>query len=99
MGAASAAPSLRVRDLLAAVGSELSLRLAAGRRGLDRLILIPRVQRPGLALTGFTDYIRYGRVQILGGSEVSYLRTLPPTRRRAVLRRLARCDVTCFVVT
>ena len=40
-----------------------------------------------------------GNVQILGGSEVSYLRTLPPGRRRAVLRRLARCEVTCFVVT
>ena len=98
-GAATAAPSLRVRDLLAAVGGELSLRLAAGRKGLDRVILIPRVQRPGLALSGFTDYIRYGRVQILGGSEVSYLRTLAPARRRAVLRRLARCEVTCFVVT
>jgi HPr kinase/phosphorylase len=98
-GAASAAPSLRVRDLLAAVGGDLSLRLAAGRSGLDRVILIPRVQRPGLALSGFTEYIRYGRVQILGGSEVSYLRTLSPPRRRAVLRRLARCEVTCFVVT
>ncbi|HET8646553.1 MAG TPA: HPr(Ser) kinase/phosphatase [Vicinamibacteria bacterium] len=98
-GAGSAAPSLKVRDLLAAVGEELSLRLVCGRRGLDRLVLIPRVQRPGLALTGFTDYIRYGRVQILGGSEISYLRTLAPPRRRAVLRRLARCEVTCFVVT
>jgi HPr kinase/phosphorylase len=98
-GSASAAPSLRVRDLLAAVGSELSLRLVSGRRGLDRVVLIPRVQRPGLALTGFTEYIRYGRVQILGGTEVSYLRTLAPARRRAVLRRLARCEVTCFVVT
>jgi HPr kinase/phosphorylase len=98
-GGASAAPSLRVRDLLAAVGAELSLRLVAGRRGLDRVVLIPRVQRPGLALTGFTEYIRYGRVQILGGTEVTYLRTLPPSRRRAVLRRLARCEVTCFVVT
>jgi HPr kinase/phosphorylase len=98
-GSASAAPSLRVRELLAAVGAELSLRLVAGRRGLDRMILLSRVQRPGLGLTGFTDYIRYGRVQILGGSEVSYLRTLTPQRRRSVLRRLARCEVTCFVIT
>jgi HPr kinase/phosphorylase len=98
-GAASAAPSLRVRDLLEAMGGELSLRLVSGRRGLDRQILLPRVQRPGLALTGFTEYIRYGRVQILGGTEVSYLRTLPAARRRGVLRRLARCEVTCFVVT
>jgi HPr kinase/phosphorylase len=98
-GSTSAAPSLRVRELLEAVGAELSLRLVSGRRGLDRMILLSRVQRPGLGLTGFTDYIRYGRVQILGGSEVSYLRTLRPPRRRSVLRRLARCEVTCFVIT
>jgi HPr kinase/phosphorylase len=92
-------PSLAVRDLLEAAGKDLSLRLAAGRPGLDRLILLSRVQRPGLALTGFTDYIRYGRVQIMGGSEVSYLRTLPSRQRRSALRRLARCQVSCFVVT
>ena len=92
-------PSLAVRELLKSAGQELSLRLAAGRRGLDRLILLSRVQRPGLALTGFTDYIRYGRVQIMGGSEVSYLGTLAKGPRRAALRRLARGPVSCFVVT
>ena len=92
-------PSLAVRDLVRAAGKDLSLRLVAGRKGLDRLILLSRVQRPGLALTGFTDYIRYGRVQIMGGSEVNYLRTLPSGKRRAALRRLARCPVSCFVVT
>jgi len=96
---ADGAPSLAVRDLLRAAGKDLSLRLAAGRAGLDRLILLSRVQRPGLALTGFTDYIRYGRVQIMGGSEVNYLRTLASGKRRAALRRLARCPVSCFVVT
>ena len=57
------------------------------------------MQRPGLALTGFTDYIRYGRVQIMGSSELGYLRTLAPARRRAVLARLGRCRITCFIVT
>jgi HPr kinase/phosphorylase len=60
---------------------------------------LPRVQRPGLALTGYTDYIRYGRVQIVGSSEVGYLRKLPPRRRSAILAKLCRCRITCFVVT
>jgi HPr kinase/phosphorylase len=100
-GAAPAreSPAVAVRELLKSAGKELSLRLGAGRRGLDRLILLSRVQRPGLALTGFTDYIRYGRVQIMGGSEVSYLGRLPAGKRRTTLRRLARCPVSCFVVT
>ena len=95
---AAAEPGVAVRDLLAP-GSGLRLRLAAGRSGLDRTIHLSRVQRPGLALTGFTDYIRYGRVQIMGSSELGFLRTLAPARRRAVLSRLGRCRITCFVVT
>ena len=60
---------------------------------------LPRVQRPGLALTGYTDYIRYGRVQIVGSSEVGYLRKLASRRRTAILAKLCRCRITCFVVT
>jgi HPr kinase/phosphorylase len=86
-----------VRDLLPQ--EALHLRLAAGKAGLDHAITLPRVQRPGLALTGYTDYIRYGRVQIVGGSEVGYLGTLPAKRRAAILHRLAGCRISCFVVT
>ncbi|HVR69216.1 MAG TPA: HPr(Ser) kinase/phosphatase [Vicinamibacteria bacterium] len=96
--AAAAETGLAVRDLLAPEAA-LRLRLAAGRAGLDRAIQLSRVQRPGLALTGFTDYIRYGRVQIMGSSELGFLRTLTPARRRAVLGRLGRCRITCFIVT
>jgi HPr kinase/phosphorylase len=88
-----------VRELLQHGGEELALRLVAGRAGLDRTIHLSRVQRPGLALTGFTGYLRYGRVQIIGSSEVSYLRTLPPRQRASILARLARSRVSCFIVT
>ena len=63
-------------------------------------IHLSRVQRPGLALTGYTDYIRYGRVQIIGSSEIG----LPAQARgraagEAILDKLCRCRITCFVVT
>jgi HPr kinase/phosphorylase len=88
-----------VRELLSAEAHALRLRLAAGGAGLGNPILLSRVQRPGLALTGHTDYIRYGRVQIVGGSELGYLRKLTRARRAAILRKLAGCRVSCFVVT
>jgi len=87
-----------VRDLLEP-SSGLGLRLVAGAAGLDQVVTLSRVQRPGLALTGYTEYIRYGRVQILGASELGYLRKLSAARRAAVLRRLASCRISCFVVT
>jgi HPr kinase/phosphorylase len=92
-------PSVPVRDLLGDDAAHLRLSLRAGRRGLDREILLSRVQRPGLALSGYTDYIRYGRVQIVGGSETSYLQKLGHRRRAALLEKLVGCDISCFVVT
>ncbi len=88
-----------MRELLEPPAAALGLRLVAGRAGLDREVLLSRIQRPGLALTGFVEYIRYGRVQVMGGAEVGYLATLNSRARRAALRRLLRCRITCFVVT
>lgn len=91
--------AVAVRALVGRDAPDLGLRVAAGRAGLGREVQLARVQRPGLAFTGYTDYIRYGRVQIIGGSEIGYLRTLTPGQRRRVLGKLVRCRVSCFVVT
>lgn len=92
-------PAVRVRELLGAENAALSLVLVAGEAGLEHLITLSRVQRPGLALTGYTDYLRYGRVQILGGSEMGYLARLAPARRASLLTKLAACHISCLVVT
>jgi HPr kinase/phosphorylase len=88
-----------VRELLSPDAAGLRLRLVAGRGGLDHVISLSRVQRPGLALTGYTDYVRYGRVQIIGGSEQTFLAKLPARRRATILARLAALPVSCYVVT
>jgi HPr kinase/phosphorylase len=88
-----------VRELVSPEGAPFNLTLAAGAHGLDHEILLSRVQRPGLAFTGYTDYIRYGRVQIVGKSEVGYLRKLSPRRRASILDKLCCCRISCFVVT
>ena len=77
----------------------MGLRLLGGQAGLQNQIDRSRVQRPGLALTGFTRYLSPGRVQILGGSESSYLRTLSVKQRAAVLHRLMARELCCVVVT
>jgi len=50
----------------------LDLELLAGAGGLDRRILSPYVQKTGLALAGFHEYLREGRVLVFGNSEVRY---------------------------
>ena len=92
-------PSVPVRAFLEPGAESLRLKLAAGRDGLDHIITLARVQRPGLAVSGYTDYIRYGRVQIMGGSELGFLARMKPARRAAAVAQLARARISCFVVT
>lgn len=78
----------------------MHLQLLAGERGLSKKITIPRIQKPGLALTGDVSGIHTGRIQVLGKSEIAYLEQLKVAERRKILDAIcASIDVTCFVVT
>ncbi|HET7747623.1 MAG TPA: HPr(Ser) kinase/phosphatase [Vicinamibacteria bacterium] len=90
---------MAVRDLLDRQATHLQLTVAAGKGGLDHLVTLARVQRPGLAFSGHTEYLRYGRVQIVGGSEGTFLRGLSPRARADAVRRVCRHRISCFVVT
>jgi HPr kinase/phosphorylase len=89
----------RVRELLEQAGQALQLELVAGARGLERAIVLPRLQQPGLALAGFLPQLHPDRVEVLGNSEVSYLGTLTPARARAAVAAVAAAGIACFVVT
>jgi HPr kinase/phosphorylase len=80
-------------------GPEIDLTLLAGAAGLDRLVTSPHIQKTGLALAGFDQFLRPGRVLIFGESEIRYIEGLDPADRRiAVMRVLAR-EIPCVVVT
>jgi HPr kinase/phosphorylase len=91
--------TVTVRELLEAAGATLRLRLVSGARGLDRVISLPRLQQPGLALAGYLPQLHPDRVQVLGNSEVSYLATLETVRARSAVAAVAEAGVACFVVT
>jgi HPr kinase/phosphorylase len=59
----------------------LQLKLVAGASGLKRVIREPTVNRPGLALAGFTRYFASKRLQVIGNAEATFLKTLPPGQR------------------
>ena len=54
----------------------LPLELLAGADGLTRVITSPHIQKTGLALAGFHEYLKPGRVLIFGESEIRYLESL-----------------------
>jgi HPr kinase/phosphorylase len=91
--------SIKVARLLDESEYELRLSVVAGEVGLQRIISSPRIQKPGLALTGFTEHLHPERVQVFGNTEISYLRTLPDAAQRTVLQKLLGADLACVVVT
>jgi len=77
----------------------LSLELLAGFHGLDRLITNPHPQKTGLALAGFQEYLRPGRVLVFGESEIRYLESLDSVARATTLRRAFALDFPCVLIT
>ena len=91
--------SVKVSQLMGDSSFDLRLALVAGEAGLTRRITSDRIQKPGLALTGFIDHIHPERVQVFGNTEMSYLTTLPPDRQREMIGQLFGAPLACLVVT
>jgi HPr kinase/phosphorylase len=77
----------------------LPLELLAGVDGLARVITSPHIQKTGLALAGFHEYLKAGRVLIFGESEIRYLESLATPARSTALRLALTLDVPCVVIT
>jgi HPr kinase/phosphorylase len=91
--------AIRISRLLEDAAYDLGLTLVAGREGLGRRIESSRIQKPGLALAGFTEHLHSRRVQVFGNTEVSYLATLSEPQQRDALRTLFSEELACVVVT
>src|SRR5512139_4003494 len=76
----------------------LGLKLLAGQGGLGRSIREPTVNRPGLALAGFTRYFANRRVQVIGSAETSYLKTLSAATRAERYAHLLAYKIPCLVL-
>src|SRR5271154_825542 len=78
----------------------LSVRLksVAGQAGFSRPIRHPRIQKSGLALAGHHYGVVPTRVQVLGGTELSYLDQLDPQQRSAAARGFFSLGLSCVVI-
>ncbi|HSI88064.1 MAG TPA: HPr(Ser) kinase/phosphatase [Pyrinomonadaceae bacterium] len=92
--------NLTIKRFVESVPDELDIEVIAGSSGVEvRHINSERIQKLGLALSGYTDYIHLGRVQMIGKSELSYLNSLPPDERSTALRRLTPENISCILIT
>ena len=93
-------PEISVERFTEAASDVMRLSVLAGADALSRHTLdSPRVQKLGLALSGFTHRIHRGRIQIFGNSEAHFFKSLDPEGCRAAVARLDRARISCILVT
>ena len=92
-------PTVRVSTLLEKLSTQLGLKLLAGSSGVDRLLRVSDVNRPGLALAGYLDYFAFDRVQVLGNTETHYMERLEQDVLEERLDNIFSYEIPCFIVS
>jgi HPr kinase/phosphorylase len=79
--------------------SSLGLRPLSNWGGLDRRTTRPRIQKPGLALAGFTKHVYADRVQVMGLSEIDYIHSTDKAEIEGGLSKFLDKDPCGLVIT
>ncbi|MFY7842921.1 MAG: HPr(Ser) kinase/phosphatase [Rhabdochlamydiaceae bacterium] len=67
---------------------DFGLELIAGKKGLQRCIRHPEVQRPGLSLSGYLRDHAFRRIMVFGRTEIHYIKDLDSTKRISRLKAI-----------
>lgn len=81
------------------VAEEFELDVLTSRLESPIPITVPDVHRPAFALTGFMENFLNERIQIIGETEVLFLRSLTREQQRDAVRRMFSKPLCCIIVT
>lgn len=79
--------------------ADLRLTSQTGDVGLTRPIANSEVNRPGLALAGFTARFAHNRIQVLGETEMMYLSSLSAADRLKSIETMLEFGIPCVIIT
>ncbi len=77
----------------------LRLRARTGDIGLSRELTTPRIQKPGLLLTGLLGPLHPDRVQVFGAAELGYLKSLDSAKIKKMLKILSKTSIRAIILT
>ncbi len=92
-------PTITVRELSQLSSQGLKLTPLTGEDALANQITSSQIQKLGLALAGYVDYLHEGRVQLVGRTEIDYLKTLSAADRKKAIEGIFARKLACVVVT
>jgi HPr kinase/phosphorylase len=92
-------PKLTVGQLIERMAGPLQLEHIERTNGLDRVIDNPNVSSPGLVLAGYVGRFPARRLQVLGETEVTYLKSIDPAIRKKHLAMFFSYPIPCVFIT
>ncbi|MCK5740270.1 HPr(Ser) kinase/phosphatase [bacterium] len=90
---------LTVQELFEEKKADFQLDLANKKGNLNNIITEPDLHRPGLALSGFTAVFTHQRIQIIGNSEIEYMRTQSKALRRSSVTAVLEFSIPCIIIS
>ncbi len=91
--------SITVEQLFQDLRNKLKLKLLTDGVTLSRKIKSAELLRPGLGYSGYYDYFTYDRVQILGRTEVSFLKKMSKQKRSRYLNKFFTYKMPCVIIS
>ncbi len=92
-------PPITVGTVIERLRDVLELEQLGKEAGTDRVVATGEISSPGLALAGYVGRFVADRLQVLGETEISYLRSLGDAERRVNLERFCAFGLPCVFIT
>ncbi|MFD2444685.1 HPr(Ser) kinase/phosphatase [Bacillus sp. CGMCC 1.16607] len=84
---------VRTKDII----EQFDLELISGEEGINRPILTSDISRPGIEMAGYFEYYPAERIQLLGKTELSFIKQLSEFERNSRMKRLCT-DITPGII-
>ena len=91
--------TISIEELYNECKDSCKLTWLTGESGKEREISVPKIQKPGLALTGYADQLHQGRLLVLGGTEIEFLESETTEKRKHGLKTMMDSEPACIVIT
>jgi HPr kinase/phosphorylase len=91
--------SITVKELLSEQSKELELKLIAGKDGLQKEVLNSKVQRPGMILYGYPEYLPAGSILVFNSNELKYLSKISSDKRKEIFENISSTNIACIIIT
>lgn len=78
---------------------EFHLEVLAGKKGMDRLITMSDISRPGIEIAGYFTYYPADRLQLLGQTELAFFNQLSEYDQRVRIEHLCTNETPAIIIS